>query len=199
MTAPAGQGSALADCYGLLAELLSFPGTALEAAIRDGALRSAAGHIAAHLPGLETPDLDAIGPVALAPKELEREYIRLFDVPDGPATPMYTGVYAPRRRDAMEELLRLYRHFGLSTRDGLNDLPDFVPTVLEFARFLAAGEAAQAPGGAFARARRDLLDRHLAPWARQTHARLADRAAHPFYRTAVTLTATLTTHDLATT
>ena len=112
---------------------------------------------------------------------LESEYIRLFDLPGGgPPCPLYTGVYAPARRDAMEEILRFYHFFGLTIADRGKDLPDAVPTVLEFMQVLAL----RADAGA---AQRDLLARHLVPWANTTRSRLGKRAPGPFYAGVIAL------------
>lgn len=188
MSAPAAPASAAADLCGLLAELLSFPGPGLEAAVRDGQVAVALDHLAGHLGYEIKVSTDALVR-DLDPKELEFDYIRLFDIGDKVPTPLYTGVYSPRRRDAMEELLRFYRFFGLTTEGGTGDLPDFVPTVLEFLAFLALGIQSGEPkaAAAMAAARADVLERHLRPWATQTAARLEQRGAHPFYRSVVGL------------
>jgi DMSO reductase family type II enzyme chaperone len=200
MSARAGEAPPVADFYGLLAELLSFPGPDLARAVQSGDVRGAVEHILGHLPlGAALAPLDALGPMDVEPRDLESEYIRLFDVPDGPPTPLYTGVYAPRRRDAMEELLRIYRHFGLTIEGSAHDLPDFVPTVLEFLRVLTFGQVGGEPSArpAFAAAKADVLQRHLRPWAEQTASRLAERSAHPFYQSIVVVLNDVAGADLA--
>jgi len=197
---PAEEGaSPRADFYGLAAELLSFPGPGLAAAISGGEVRGAAEHMLAHIQAEFATPLSTLGPIAITSRDLESEFIRLFDVPDGPATPLYTGVYAQRRRDAMEELLRIYRHFGLTIENASRDLPDFVPTVLEFMQFLTTGEehAGGAQGEPFAVARADVIERHLAPWAAETSARLEKRDAHAFYRGMVGIIGEVAAADLA--
>jgi DMSO reductase family type II enzyme chaperone len=192
---------AAADLYGLLAELLSFPGPDLARAVQSGEIRGAVEHMLGHVPlsGAIAP-LEALGPMDVEPRDLESEYIRIFDVPDGPPTPLYTGVYAPRRHDAMEELLRIYRHFGLTIESSAHDLPDFVPTVLEFLRVLTFGQAAGKPSArpAFEAAKADVLERHLRPWAEQTATRLRQRSGHPFYQGIVAVVDTLAAAELAT-
>lgn len=189
-----------ADLYGLLGELLSFPGPGLAAAVSDGRVREAVEHMLSHVQneGAPTP-LDGLSPGHVGDKDLEAEYIRLFDAPDGKPTPLYTGVYSPRRRDAMEELLRTYRHFGLTVDSNSHDLPDYVPTVLEFLRFLTLGEETgdETALPAFQAAKADILQRHLLPWARETVTRLADRAAGPFYPGVVTLAREFAERQLA--
>jgi DMSO reductase family type II enzyme chaperone len=161
----------MSDRYGLLGLALSFPTEQLEAVCRSGALADSLDCAA----GLCDP--------AATRTALEEEYIRLFDLPaGGPSCPLYTGVYAHSRREAMEELLRFYRHAGLGLSDTARDLPDAVPTVLEFLGFLAWREEASPEAAAAARrAAADVLHRHLAPWLEETQSRLPRRKPGPFY------------------
>ncbi len=197
MTAPAAPVSASAELGGLLAEVLSFPGPALAAAARGGDLRKAVAHLVGHLEFELRAPLQALD-LVIDEKELEAEYISLFDLPGKVQTPLYTGVYAPSRRDAMEELLRFYRFFGLTVQGGAKDLPDFVPTVLEFVGFLALGIQRSDAGtaAAMAAARIDVLERHLQPWAAQTAARFERREAFPFYNAVVRLLKELTEAEI---
>lgn len=174
-----------AEAFGLAAEMVSFPTQHLASAASDGTLGRILRHLSEHLPY----ELEG-WPEALSSdvtfEALEPEYIRLFDVPDGRPCPLYTGVYAQRRHDAMEELLRFYRHFGLTVSPAAHDLPDSVPTVLEFLQFLCLREAQEADDpGPIRAARADLISRHLLPWARNTVGRLADRSPEPFYAAVV--------------
>jgi DMSO reductase family type II enzyme chaperone len=175
--------SARADLFGVLAELLSFPNAELERAASQGLVKDALEHVLRHQAYAVTSDLSGLAPRDIAERELEAEFIRLFDVPDGPATPLYTGVYARQRREAMEELLRFYRHFGLTLARDAQDLPDFVPTVLEFVQYLAlraeSGDEEQRHATSLAQA--DVIERHLLPWAAQTQTRFVERRPHPFY------------------
>jgi DMSO reductase family type II enzyme chaperone len=178
---PERQANAEASLYGIFAEALSFPNDELALALGSGFLSTVVDTLATQLswaPGLPRPAAVPVNSTAL-----EAEYIRLFDVPDRRPAPLYTGVYAPRRRDAMEELLRIYRHFGLTVSASSHDLPDFVPTVLEFASFLSRGaEAGTASREACGRALADVLERHLCPWTAHTSARIAAREALPVYQ-----------------
>jgi TorA maturation chaperone TorD len=99
----------------------------------------------------------------------------------------------------MEELLRTYRHFGLTVGSKSHDLPDYVPTVLEFLRFLTLGEetGGEAAVPAFQAAKADILQRHLLPWVQETVTRLADRAAEPFYLGVATLARDFAEQQLA--
>ncbi|MCK9518469.1 MAG: molecular chaperone TorD family protein, partial [Dehalococcoidia bacterium] len=123
-------------------------------------------------------------------RTLGMQYMGTFEIPAGSACPLYTGVYARQRREAMEELLRFYRHFGLTLSEDPRDLPDSVPTVLEFLQFLAWREARAEDGDdgmALRKARRDIVQRHLGPWAKGTSERLADRQELFYPRTVMLL------------
>jgi TorA maturation chaperone TorD len=99
----------------------------------------------------------------------------------------------------MEELLRIYRHFGLTIESSAHDLPDFVPTVLEFLRFLTFGQDSAEPGARapFESAKADVLERHLRPWTEQTATRLGQRSGHPFYQGIVAVVNTVALAELA--
>ncbi|HNM79123.1 MAG TPA: molecular chaperone TorD family protein [Tepidiformaceae bacterium] len=176
-----------ARLYAILAEVISFPTDELAEVAGSGLLAATIEAIASELPW--APSLPLLSPAddVKGPAQLESEYICLFDVPDRLPAPLYTGVYAPRRRDAMEELLRTYRHFGVTVSEDAHDLPDFVPTVLEFLSLLSTGAAAANPAvrAAWERALADILERHLCPWAKETVSRLARRDALPFYQRVV--------------
>jgi putative dimethyl sulfoxide reductase chaperone len=172
------------EAFGLASEIVSFPTEHLADAARSGTLDRIIEHLSSQLPyemewrGTMSADVSF--------RTLEAEYIRLFDVPDGRPCPLYTGVYASRRHDAMEELLRFYRHFGLTVAPAAHDLPDSVPTVLEFLQFLCLREAtAEHDPSPIQAARADVIERHLLPWTRNTMGRLADRSPEPFYLSAI--------------
>ena len=187
---------AMADLFGVAAEALSYPGETLATAVADGSLDASVTHMLGHA-GLEAPlPGGALHVSGTTGRELEAEYIRLFDVPDGPVTPLYTGVYARRRRDAMEELLRFYRYFGLTVSPAQHDLPDAVPTALEFLQFLALRDAAGNAQAGLHSAGADVIGRHLLPWARETLRRMDERKPHSFYRAAIGLVETVAEAEL---
>lgn len=183
---------ARSELYGLLSELLSFPTERLAEACREGELETAARGLVQFLPqrpgegalaGLTDPGMQYV--------DLQSEYIRLFDVPGGGlSVPLYAGVFAPSRSDSMEELLRFYRHFGLTVSAATRDLPDAIPTVLEFLQLLAWREATiESDGdvGALQRAQRDVLKRHLLVWTVTAVTRIEAQGPLPFYRTVIGL------------
>lgn len=183
---------ARSEFYGLLSELLSFPTEEMAAACSEGHIRDAAEKISAALP-YSLPD-EALSGLAVAGLEyidLQSDYIRLFDLPGGgPAMPLYAGVFASSRRDSMEELLRFYRHFGLTISQDAHDLPDAIPTVLEFLHYLAFREANPGAGddaAALRTAQGDVLGRHLLGWAGEAARRIEGKEPPPFYRAVLQL------------
>lgn len=168
-----------------LAELVSFPTGALVLDIADGSLATAICDLAGALPYPLAVDRVAVqGPAAAA--AAESEYIRLFDVPvDGAPIPLYGGLHAGHdRRQVMEELLRHYRHFGLTTSGArARDLPDALATVLEFLQFLALIEARdRVAADAVRAAQRQVLGRHVTRWMPAILHDLAGRNPLPLYR-----------------
>jgi len=183
---------ARSEFYGLLSELFSFPTEELAEACRTGAIRSAAESIAALLPyALPEEPFGGLVEPAMEYLDLQSDYIRLFDLPGGgPAMPLYAGVFAASRRDAMEELLRFYRHFGLTVAGEAHDLPDAIPTVLEFLHFLAFREANLGGGDdpeAVRTAQGDVVGRHLLNWSSEAAKRVEGKNPPAFYRAVIQL------------
>lgn len=174
--------------YGRLTELFSYPTADLCQAYSDGSLAAEVIGVLEQLPyGLPFDP----NPWRGAPEGLGSEYIRLFEVGAGsPTCPLYGGVLGGDRRTVMEDLLRLYRHFGLSTAEAeFRDLPDSIPTVLEFCSYLTFREAgADAKEAVSCRAAQaDLLGRYLAAWAGMIRSRMALLEPAPLFRAAVEL------------
>lgn len=186
MTTTATDATALArsQLWAVLGEAFSFPTPALAKGIRSGALRATVARVESALPYRLPLEHVALHDPSLDERDLQSEFIRFFDAPSGSTPcPLYAGVYAANRRDAMEEILRFYRHFGL-TSAGSRDLPDSVPTICEFLQFLAYCESLATDDGRtqLRAAQRDFLARHLSRWADRTRARLAGREPLTFYR-----------------
>ena len=115
--------------------------------------------------------------------EWASEFMRLFELPiDGHPCPLYGGIYASSRREVMEELLRYYHFFGLTTQGAAQgDLPDSIPTLLEFMQFLALRESVSEDVVTARNAQKDLLERHLARWIPSIIAPLKERKPLVFY------------------
>lgn len=180
--------------YGHLVELLTYPSDDLVASLRDGSLVRSLRRAAAAVPyEVAVPDPGGGGEWALGGVAgLGPAYIRLFDIPaGGRPCPLYGGALAGDRRQVMEDLLRFYRHFGLSVAHAAErDLPDSVPTVVEFLSYLvfreseASDDHAAAP---FRRAQHDVLDRHLTRWSPVIRQRVAALDPPPLYDLATSL------------
>jgi DMSO reductase family type II enzyme chaperone len=186
VTASAHSGAAPARIvlYGHLVDVLVYPDEALFESVRSGRLAGSIREAASSLPYALVP-----GPFDVVPSGGERalgpDYIRLFDVPaQGTPCPLYGGALGGDRRATMEDLLRFYRHFGLSVVHAEDrDLPDSVPTVLEFLGYLVLREQDSTPAEAesFRRAQHDLLERHLGRWAPIIRSRVAELDPPTFY------------------
>ena len=176
--------------YAHLGDVLVYPDDALVESVLSGALAGSIEQAVSSLPYAVVP-----GPFDVAPGEGETalgpEYIRLFDVPThGTTCPLYGGALGGDRRATMEDLLRFYRHFGLSVVHAEErDLPDSVPTVLEFLGYLVSREQDAGAGddAAFRLAQSDVLTRHVCNWAPIIRARVAKLGPPPLYAAATEL------------
>lgn len=154
--------------YWLLQRLLTYPDATLAGEAHSGELDRLVVQLLGDLP-YAPPRLPARDWRPDDAVNLESEFIRLFELPvDGQPCVLYGGVHTGNRQSVMQELLRYYRHFGLSV-DGAQDkdLPDSIPTVLEFMQYLCMLESQHANTGASGApraAQRDLLARHLVQW-----------------------------------
>jgi len=193
---------ARAELWWVLADVLSYPTEELTRSLRSGSLSERVSAAARALP-YELPVDDGLGagdPGGAA--EPGTEFLRLFEVPgpSGRPCPLRVGAQGGNRRSAMEELLRFYRHFGLTTAgSALSDLPDAVPTVAEFLAFLATSEAG-APArnrSALRAAQRDLLHRHVVPAAAAIAEGVGRLRPSPFYRAATGLLAAYSAAEAA--
>lgn len=92
---------------------------------------------------------------------------------EGPPVPLYESKYRDASwEDINVDLARAFDHFGVSVDTEQRDHHDNIRLELEFAAYLARREGVGEAGAG--RARRDLLDRHLQPFATALVDRLAD-------------------------
>ncbi|MDK1024530.1 MAG: molecular chaperone TorD family protein [Gammaproteobacteria bacterium] len=186
--------------YHHLAEMLTYPSANLlrscQAGDQDRNILEVLRQLPYELPWtLDTCSTDKIV------LKLASEYMRVFELPiDGQPCALYGGVYTGNRREVMEELLRYYRFFGLSTnqaKDG--DLPDSIPTLLEFFQFLTHKEAGAGDADEVLSIRlvqKDLLERHLTRWVPAIKSQIEQRKAPAFYRSTVNLLNEFTSAEL---
>jgi DMSO reductase family type II enzyme chaperone len=171
--------------YRLLADGFLYPDQAFFAALQAGRYRDEV--IAACEPlayGLE-PAFDGL--VASGSYiDFQAAYLRLFEIGLGvPPCPLYSGIYRGGRKAVMEELVRFYNFFGLSTQQGAGELPDHLATELEFMHFLAFKELAALhraeDPSSYRRAQHDFLERQLVSWLPELEARVGRLTPPPFY------------------
>jgi DMSO reductase family type II enzyme chaperone len=178
---------ARSHAYRVFAGAFGYPEGALLDEIQSGALRDALGHaLGAVSPTLEEAlDREALRVDGDA-DALAAEYTRLFDVgTSGPPCPLHGGLWIGDRMKTMEEVLRFYRHFGLTVGGEPSELPDHLALELEFLHYLTFRESqavnAGADPGDFARAERDFLARHPGRAVPLLRAKLENVHASPFF------------------
>ena len=175
--------------YRVFAEAFAYPQGELLDEIRSGALSEALGEaLEAVSPSLASSlDRAALRVYEDADADaLAAEYTRLFDVgTSGPPCPLHGGLWIGDRMKTMEEVLRFYRHFGLTVGGEPSELPDHLGLELEFLHYLAFREGAAlhdgTDPGAFERAERDFLARHPARVVPLLRAKLEHEHAAPFF------------------
>ncbi len=132
----------------------------------------------------------------------QTEYLRLFEVgpgTDGPGAPLYGGVYKTGdRMRQLEEVVRFYEYFGLTTSPEDPRPADHLATELEFMQYLAFKEAASASPrlqASYRRAQGDFLERQLASWLPELGSRTEALQPMPFWRWAVRMVSAFTAAD----
>lgn len=129
--------------------------------------------------GLGSPGTDDLDGLA-------SDFIRIFEVSvGGPPCPLNEGHYGEDRQTVMEELLRFYEHFDLALDGKGRELPDHISVEIEFMHYLTFREAralrTRTDPGAYRRAQRDFLGRHLARWVPRLLVRLDKLGPPRFY------------------
>jgi DMSO reductase family type II enzyme chaperone len=199
------QAAARSRFYDLLASAFAVPAPSFYQAVHEGAFAVQVWENLAALPyAFAPPDGEAVRQQlgsATSHRELQSEYIRLFDVgTPRPPCPLYGGEYKKSRRGVMEELIRFYNYFGLHPSPRSRDMPDHITIELEFMHFLTFREVAalhhQQDRASYLRAERDFLERHLCAWVPRLGERLRRQQPHPFYAALGRLAETFLTTDL---
>lgn len=177
--------------YQQLSRLFAYPDADVHMAAVQGEWPGRLSHDAALLP-FAFDYGEAALPASVSQQEFEAEYLRLFEVgggTDGPAAPLFGGVYAGDRMRTMEEVVRFYEYFGLRTSPEDPRPADHLATELEFMKFLTFKEASSASPrlqASFRRAQHDFLDRQLTQWLPKLAERVAAANPGPFWGWAVT-------------
>ena len=183
-----------ARCYQLLAMAFAYPDAETAGNMISGeyqrSLTAALLTAAPDLEALVTARADGLSIAeTTGPMDIESAYMTAFEVETSKnAVSLYEGSHLGGcdRSQILLEVKSFYLHFGLSVSDGLREPEDHLPAELEFMQFLAGKQAmAEAEGsdaGAYVRAQRDFLDRHLTRWL-PPFAKAAEGLDNNFYRT----------------
>ncbi len=175
--------------YGTLARLLTVPSEEIFADLAGGEAQRKLSEPAAELDyGLAAPSFQDAAGRDFA--EFQAEYIAFFELgKKSPPCPLYEGAMekGKSRKSVMEELLRFYSNFGVKMKDEGRELPDYLPTQLEFMHYLAFIETGVIEGSGAARieeillAQRDFVKRHPAKWAPELKKKAGQKGAPPTY------------------
>lgn len=145
---------------------------------------------------------DALAALSDRNHDLRLEYTRLFDIGGDSATcSLYGGEYVGSRMRTMEDAVRFYNYFGLTTVTMPREMPDHIVTELEFMHYLSFNEAVLVSEGvapeSFRCAQRDFLVRHLCRWIPILQARLEECNASQFYIVITKLLSNIATKHLS--
>lgn len=169
------QTQARSRLYSLVGRAFAPPNDTLYEELTGGAWERQVAEVLAALPfSLSLADL-SLRPEKLSSKDLQAEYVRLFEVGlmGGPPCSLFAGHHESDRLRVMEELIRFYSFFDLRLAPGR--MPDHITVELEFMQFLTFREAEAIEQGndreSCLRAQRDFLERQLGRFL----ARLADK------------------------
>lgn len=186
--------------YQELARLTSVPCDDVYAAAVSGewGTRLAdAGKLLAFDPAFGNASLDP----SVSREDFEAEFLRVFEIGNGsgPAASLYGGNYTGNRIAQLEEVVRFYEYFGLSTSPEDPRPADHLSTELEFMKYLTYKEAVSASPrlqASYRRAQHDFLDRQLA-WVPSLQAKVASAGTLPFWQWVADMTARFVAADAA--
>lgn len=172
--------------YQLLARLLSAPDAETQAIASRGEwsaqLRDAGTLLAYPFEFGEAP-----ADVSATPADFQADFLRVFEVGNGqgPPAPIYGGLYGGNRMARLEDVVRFYEYFGLTTSPEDPRPADHLATELEFMKYLTFKEAVSSSPRlqtSYRRAQHDFLDRQLLPWVPDFARRAKAADAPPFWR-----------------
>ncbi|MCC6383039.1 MAG: molecular chaperone TorD family protein [Dehalococcoidia bacterium] len=184
--------------YQLLARLLAFPDSDAYTAAAAGEWPVRLEEAAKLLP-FAMDWGEASLPPGLSQEAFEAEYLRLFDGDGGAPAPIFGGLNDGDRRQRLEEVVRFYDYFGLTTSAEDPRPADHLSTELEFMKFLTYKEASTPSArlqASFRRAQHDFLERQLA-WLPGFSAKLVGATPLSFWHWAATTTTAFVTADAA--
>ena len=187
--------------YQVLARLVAVPDRdAFDAAAAGdwGARLSDAGKLLAFPFDFGNASIDA----NVSPEDFQAEFLRVFEIGNGngPAASLYGGAYSPDRMQRLEEVVRFYEYFGLTTSAEDPRPADHLATELEFMKYLTYKEAVSSSPrlqASYSRAQHDFLDRQLTPWLPKFVANTTAANTWPFWNWVASTTANFVIADAA--
>jgi len=116
-------------------------------------------------------------PSSVSQQDFEAEFLQVFEVgADGPPASLFGGAYGGDRMQRLEEVVRFYEYFGLTTSAEDPRPADHLATELEFMKYLTYKEAVSSSPRlqiSYRRAQHDFLERQMVGWlpklAERTH------------------------------
>lgn len=182
--------------YGTLASLFEEPDEQTYEVLTDGTLAADIDRL------LEHADLDVAAPALVTADDYELLCARFNDVfeigyPDPPVA-LYESEYAGEGEwnEINLDLARAYDYFGVEIDESERDHHDHLQLELEFAGYLSR-LAAMEDDDAVRRARRDFLDRHLAPFVEAIDSAMDDEVETDIYDDLVEFANAFVAADLA--
>lgn len=171
--------------YQLLARLVSVPDDDAHTAALGGEWgeRLAA---AARLLGFSFTFGNATIEPSITRKDFEAEFLRVFEIGTGTGVPasLFGGAYSGQRMQKLEEVVRFYEYFGLTTSPEDPRPADHLATELEFMKYLTYKEAVSPSprlSTSYRRAQQDFLERQLTPWLPRLVARTREANTMPYF------------------
>ncbi len=185
MELPDNEVTARTGVYQLLARLVSLPDedayTAALAGEWGDRLRDAA-----KLLGFPFEFGNATIEPSISREDFQAEFLRVFEIGagDGPPASLFGGAYGGERMQKLEEVVRFYEDFGLTTSAEDPRPADHLATELEFMKYLTYKEAVSSSPRlqtSYRRAQHDFLDRQLTGWLPRFASRTAAAQTWPYW------------------
>lgn len=123
---------------------------------------------------------------SVSQEDFQAEFLRVFEIGNGsgPAASLYGGAYAGDRMQRLEEVVRFYEYFGLSTSAEDPRPADHLATELEFMKYLTFKEAVSSSPRlqtSYRRAQHDFLERQLSTWVPKLVEKTSSAGTWPYW------------------
>jgi len=186
MELPDNEVTARTGVYQLLARLVSVPDEDVYTAALAGEwgdrLRDAA-----KLLGFPFDFGNGVIEPSVSREDFQAEFLRLFEVGagSGPPASLFGGAYGGDRMQRLEEVVRFYEYFGLTTSAEDPRPADHLATELEFLKYLTYKEAVSSSPrlqGSYRRAQHDFLDRQVTGWVPSLVEKTREAKAWPYWQ-----------------